>query len=115
MNDNFRVLETFSGRLFDPAALAHLRRWSDARHAALSPLIARRAREGRAVHGHGDLHLAHIYVNGGVEILDCTEFARRYRVGDVFLARFWIQTMAQSSTKTTAKAMAVAVQKSGMR
>jgi len=83
VNDNFRFLEKFSGRLFDPDALADLRRWSDARHAEFSPLIARRAREGRAVHGHGDLHLAHIYVNGDVEILDCTEFARRYRVGDV--------------------------------
>lgn len=83
VNDNFRLLEKFSGRLFDPEALADLRHWSDARHAALSPLIARRAREGRAVHGHGDLHLAHIYVDGDIEILDGTEFARRYRVGDV--------------------------------
>ena len=29
--------------------------------------------------------------------------------------RFWIQVMAQSSTKTTAMAIAVAVQKCGIR
>jgi hypothetical protein len=31
------------------------------------------------------------------------------------MKRFWIQTIAQSSTKTTAMAVIVAVQKSGIR
>lgn len=83
VQDNFEVMGKFTGEIFDSKTVADLRRWSNAEHARLAPLIARRARQGKAVHGHGDLHLAHIYVNGDVEILDCTEFARRFRVGDV--------------------------------
>ncbi len=80
---NFRVLERFKGNLFDRNEIEELERWSEGALAALGPRVDRRAREGRAVEGHGDLHLGHIYVNGAVEILDGTEFARRYRMGDV--------------------------------
>jgi aminoglycoside phosphotransferase family enzyme len=80
---NFKILERFTGTLFNKEAIEELERWSKRGLAALGPRIERRAREGRAVEGHGDLHLEHIYVNGAVEILDGTEFARRYRVGDV--------------------------------
>lgn len=83
VRDNFLTLEKFSGSLFDAEVLSFLRAWSDSSLKAHAPLLRRRAREGRAVEGHGDLHLAHIYLNGEVEILDGTEFSRRFRTGDV--------------------------------
>ncbi len=83
VRDNFLVLGKFSGSLFDAEVLSSLRAWSESSLKAQASLLRRRAREGRAVEGHGDLHLAHIYVNGEVEILDGTEFSRRFRTGDV--------------------------------
>lgn len=83
VNDNFTLLEKFTGTLFDSEIISDLKAWSRGELKALGSLIRRRVGEGRAVEGHGDLHLAHIYVNGNVEILDAIEFARRYRVGDV--------------------------------
>ncbi len=82
VRDNFKVLERFSGDLFNAEALASLRGWSERELAAMRPRIEQRARAGRSVEGHGDLHLAHIYVNDEIEILDGTEFSRRFRAGD---------------------------------
>lgn len=45
----------------------------------------RRVREGRIRDGHGDLRLEHVYFarDGALTILDCIEFADRFRCGDV--------------------------------
>jgi uncharacterized protein len=54
-----------------------------------SDLLKTRAREGRVVEGHGDLHIEHVYVlHTGtpqeiVVVIDPLEFLRDYRVGDV--------------------------------
>jgi hypothetical protein len=48
------------------------------------PLLRRRIAEGRIVDGHGDLLAADIFcLDDGPRILDCIEFADRFRWGDV--------------------------------
>jgi len=50
-------------------------------------LFQRRVAEGRIVEGHGDLHLAHVFVQSEsparFQIVDCIEFNPRLRCGDV--------------------------------
>ncbi|MDW8059697.1 MAG: AAA family ATPase [Thermomicrobium sp.] len=50
-------------------------------------LFHRRVAEGRIVEGHGDLHLAHVFVESEspphFQIVDCIEFNTRLRCGDV--------------------------------
>ncbi|MCS7050067.1 MAG: AAA family ATPase [Thermomicrobium sp.] len=50
-------------------------------------LFQRRVAEGRIVEGHGDLHLAHIFVESEspprFQIVDCVEFNPRLRCGDI--------------------------------
>jgi aminoglycoside phosphotransferase family enzyme/predicted kinase len=50
-------------------------------------LFQRRITEGRIVEGHGDLHLAHVFVEAEnpyrFQIVDCIEFNPRLRCGDV--------------------------------
>lgn len=48
-------------------------------------LFDRRIAAGRVRDGHGDLRLEHVYLDdeGGVTIVDCIEFNRRFRYGDV--------------------------------
>jgi len=50
-------------------------------------LFQRRIAEGRIVEGHGDLHLAHVFVESDspprFQIVDCIEFNPRLRCGDV--------------------------------
>lgn len=65
-----------------PAARARerLRRFLDEHEDRLRARIA----AGRICDGHGDLRLDHVYVRGeAITVLDCVEFADRYRCGDV--------------------------------
>ncbi len=63
---------------------AGLRRWIQARCAALQPLWAARAAAGRVRDGHGDLHLANVVDLGGdVAAFDCIEFDPALRQLDV--------------------------------
>jgi predicted kinase len=53
-----------------------------ARLEALGPALEGRRQEGRAVDGHGDVHLQHLWFEGGPEtplLVDCLEFADRLR------------------------------------
>jgi aminoglycoside phosphotransferase family enzyme/predicted kinase len=79
MRGNFEALRA-SGR--DPTSLEQA--WSRALAQRLAALEARR-RDGRAVDGHGDLHLAHLWFEGGPErplFIDCLEFDAGLRRGD---------------------------------
>jgi len=44
--------------------------------------LGRRAAEGRFLEGHGDLHSSNVFLDDGVQIIDCIEFNRRFRVLD---------------------------------
>ncbi len=68
---------------FDPALhrLLHERTRRDFER--LLPLLERRAREGRVVDGHGDLHARNICLCKPPVIYDCIEFSRDLRLQDV--------------------------------
>ncbi|RMG94873.1 MAG: hypothetical protein D6705_15000 [Deltaproteobacteria bacterium] len=85
VDENFRQTERTIGDFLSPEDVARLRRYQYGRLMELSPLLAERARCGRAVEGHGDLRLEHVYLDEGgtVRILDCIEFNERFRCGDV--------------------------------
>lgn len=80
--DNFASLAEAPRGPIDPALLER------ARDAALrferdhGGRFERRRREGRAVDGHGDLHLDHVWFEPGSEaplLIDCIEFSERLR------------------------------------
>jgi aminoglycoside phosphotransferase family enzyme/predicted kinase len=73
------------------SALATLRDWTGARHAALVPVLARRRAQGRVREGHGDLHLGNVaWIDGDALPFDALEFDPRLRhldlVGDAAFA-----------------------------
>ncbi len=70
--------------LLDAARCARLHRRSLATAARLAGLLDRRARAGRVRHGHGDLHLANIYLHDGQPVpFDCLEFDPELATTDV--------------------------------
>ena len=60
----------------DPERRASLRRAVIGEHARLAPRFEARRRDGRAVDGHGDLHLEHLWfgADGAPIWIDCIEF-----------------------------------------
>jgi hypothetical protein len=68
-----------------PAAIEALgAAWAQALARSAGPLEARRV-AGRAVDGHGDLHLAHLWFEAGPDaplFIDCIEFSDELRRGD---------------------------------
>jgi aminoglycoside phosphotransferase family enzyme/predicted kinase len=84
--DNLRLLEASAGRLFPRST------WMAARNAERTFLAShcdvfeRRRREGRAVDGHGDVHLQHVWFEAGRAepiLVDCIEFNDALRRIDV--------------------------------
>lgn len=81
--ENFAALEECRALGFDEAlheavrmrTLADLERWL--------PLLEERARRGRVVDGHGDLHARNICLTEPPAIFDCIEFRPEFRCGDV--------------------------------
>ena len=75
--ENLRLLEAGAGRLYPRAAWAELR--ARARAFAIAQRAAFEARRvaGRAVDGHGDVHLQHVWFEPGRSeptLIDCIEF-----------------------------------------
>lgn len=84
--ENFAEAERYVGAHLDEATFLDVRAYSTEAMAVLRPLMERRARQGRVVDGHGDLHAAQVCLTGeGVEFIDCVEFNPAYRIGDVAL------------------------------
>lgn len=68
----------------DRATLAALRDWSVRAHAALTPLMHARKRDGFVRECHGDLHLGNLaWVDGAPLIFDCIEFNAELRWIDI--------------------------------
>lgn len=84
--DNFEALRVFVGDVIDPDEFARVDRLATRYLAGREPLFAHRIATGQARDGHGDLLAEDIFVlDDGPRILDCLEFADRYRFGDVLL------------------------------
>lgn len=48
-----------------------------------APLLESRIRNGFIRDCHGDIHSEHVFIDGGVQIIDCIEFNERFRYSDV--------------------------------
>ena len=81
--ENFAQTERAVGSLLDAETYTALREAVRGVLRGQRALLEQRAREGRIREGHGDLRCEHIYLNGGVRVIDCIEFNTRFRFGDV--------------------------------
>jgi aminoglycoside phosphotransferase family enzyme len=86
VEDNFAGTERFVGDLLARETFEDTRafqtRWLDENAALLEARVA----AGRIREGHGDLRLEHVYFLEGDAaplVIDCVEFAERFRAGDV--------------------------------
>ncbi|HET9443216.1 MAG TPA: AAA family ATPase [Acidimicrobiales bacterium] len=81
--DNTAGLLPFAGRYVDEADIVAVQAAADRYLDGRRPLFERRVAEGRACDGHGDLLADDIYcLDDGPRVLDCIEFADRFRLGD---------------------------------
>jgi len=79
IRENFDQVQPYIGRFVDPALFRETR---EAQEAWLSKHRTRLAARGSR-DGHGDLRLEHVYLlPDGVRIIDCIEFAERFRIAD---------------------------------
>ena len=83
MEESFRQLEPFAGRLLEPDKWEVVCQVSRSFLESRRDLFQRRIEEGRIRDGHGDLRVDHIYFIRGIQIIDCIEFNDRFRYGDV--------------------------------
>jgi aminoglycoside phosphotransferase family enzyme/predicted kinase len=87
IRENLDQTARYAGEIIAPVQLRWIEEvssnflWSEA------ALLAQRVASGRIREGHGDLHLAHVFVErpepDGLQIVDCIEFNPRLRCGDV--------------------------------
>jgi aminoglycoside phosphotransferase family enzyme/predicted kinase len=77
-------VSSFRGAVFDETVIDEIDRLSSRYLAGRGPLLLERMRSGRVRDGHGDLLADDVFcLPDGPRILDCIEFDRRLRVGDV--------------------------------
>ncbi len=84
IDENFRQLEPYVGRTLSRQRWDRLRVYSQRFLEDQAQLLDRRAQKGRVRDCHGDLHTAQVFfTDRGVRIIDCIEFADRFRYIDV--------------------------------
>lgn len=87
IRENIEQTEPYVGTIFAPIQHHWIGMLSERFLRERLDLFLRRIREGHIIEGHGDLHLAHIYVEQEApplfQIVDCIEFNPRLRCGDV--------------------------------
>jgi aminoglycoside phosphotransferase family enzyme/predicted kinase len=86
VEENFEQTENTIGDYLLPNEARELVLWQREILRERAPLIAGRAACGRVRDGHGDLRLEHVYFEAGKArptIIDCIEFADRFRFADV--------------------------------
>ncbi|WP_322754026.1 AAA family ATPase [Frankia sp. Cas3] len=77
-------LAPFRGTVLDAHSVDEIGRLARQYLAGREPLLARRQHDGRVRDGHGDLLAGDIFcLDDGPRVLDCLEFDRRLRIGDV--------------------------------
>lgn len=77
VRDNLRLLEPAAGRLFPRSTWRQVEQRTSAFADAHAGRFEARRREGRAVDGHGDVHLQHVWFEPGRAeplLVDCIEF-----------------------------------------
>ena len=83
-DENFRVMTGAEKGMVDHRRLGIVRSATNDFLNANTGLFQSRIGSGRIRDGHGDLRTDHIYFTGdAIQIIDCIEFNRRFRCGDV--------------------------------
>jgi aminoglycoside phosphotransferase family enzyme/predicted kinase len=87
VEENFTQLATFAGAPLDDARLAAVAAAQRKDLQRLASALESRSTVGKIREGHGDLRLEHVYFppDGGPLVIDCVEFAERFRTGDIAL------------------------------
>ncbi|MBE0596541.1 MAG: kinase, partial [Desulfuromonadales bacterium] len=80
--ENFSQIAPHVGRSLSAPALGRLSAWVERHLAEEAALIEAREADGFVRDGHGDLHAEHICLTEPLQIYDCIEFNRRFRVAD---------------------------------
>lgn len=83
MRANFVETAACVGTVFDATLHTRMAARERVDSARLLPLLERRAREGRVVDGHGDLHARNVCMTEPPAIYDCIEFCAEFRCLDV--------------------------------
>ncbi|MDO8751910.1 MAG: AAA family ATPase, partial [Dehalococcoidia bacterium] len=83
IRENFRQTRRYIGLCLTQDEYDDMVAYSQAFMATRANTFLRRAAEGRIRDGHGDLHTGAVFLANGIYILDCIEFNRRFRYGDV--------------------------------
>ncbi len=83
-SSNLEEIAPSAGRVVDAAQLDRVGQRAMSYLSGREPLFAQRVADGRIVDGHGDLLAQDIFcLDDGPRMLDCIEFADRFRWGDV--------------------------------
>lgn len=82
MEENFRQLQPFVGRILDGERWDFIRQVSGTFLSSRAEVFAHRVEQGRIRDGHGDLRTDHVYFDPAVQVIDCIEFNDRFRYGD---------------------------------
>lgn len=83
MEENFKQVEPFGGEFFSEEEWEFVRQASRTFFVNRRRVFEKRIDQGRIRDGHGDLRCEHVYLHGGIQIIDCIEFNDRFRYGDV--------------------------------
>jgi aminoglycoside phosphotransferase family enzyme len=85
VRENFEQTKVYIGRCLTWEEFEGLHRATEDALEAKAALIRLREAEGRVRDGHGDLHTGNVFLENGINIIDCIEFNERFRYGDVGL------------------------------
>jgi hypothetical protein len=85
MEENFRQIDPFVSDIVPRDQWELIREVSRAFFRNHESLFLRRVADGRIRDGHGDLRTDHVYIEDGIQIIDCIEFNDRFRYGDAAL------------------------------
>lgn len=80
--ENFSQTERYIGVSIPLPVYLDLKAFSEAFLDVRRPLLERRAAQGWMRDCHGDLHSAQIFIENGIDIIDCIEFNERFRYCD---------------------------------
>ena len=83
IEENFEQTRKFIGKSISLEAYDTIRAYTDVFKEIKEGLFRKREANGRIRDGHGDLHAAQICVENCISIIDCIEFNKRLRYGDV--------------------------------
>ena len=83
IEENFVQTHRFIGKTINLEAYDTIRAYTEVFEETKEDLFRSREVNGRIRDCHGDLHTAQICVENGISIIDCIEFNKRLRYGDV--------------------------------